>query len=120
MPDLNQCSDEATLAPARAQPQSSLNGSTSLDGPTAQILLPQVPRELVAGGFTDKPVDYARVYRAVLSGAIPAEQVTTNRWSILRGDLPVVARVLGLIPVAKTEKPSRARRISASAEHAVA
>ncbi len=74
------------------------------------IQLPLLARELVAGGFSTKPVDYHRLYHGALSGRFPAEQVTSNRWSVRRADLPKVATALGLMPEGKAEKPSRARR----------
>lgn len=108
MPDLKQHNRETLPAPVRAPSKSSLHGSADW------IRLTHLARALVADGFTDKPVDYARIYRAVLSGAIPAEQVITNRWSIRRADLPVVASALGLMPAAKVEKPGRAHRAAAA------
>lgn len=80
------------------------------------IQLPHLARELVAGGFSARPVEYHRLYRGVLSGLFPAKQVTTNRWSVRRADLPAVASALGLMP-SQVEKPSRARRSSATVEH---
>lgn len=68
------------------------------------ILLPQLARELVDGGFSTEPVDYNRLYRGALSAEFPAEQVTSNRWGIRRGNLPKVAAALRLV---QASRPSR-------------
>ena len=82
------------------------------------ITLPHLARELVAGGFSSQPVAYNRLYRGVLSGLFPAEQVVSNRWSVRRADLPKVAAAFGFMPTAKVNKPVRAAR--AAVEHATA
>lgn len=84
------------------------------------IPLTRLAREFAAGGFTDQPVNYAQVYRAVVSGAIPAEQAVSGRWGVRRADLSAAATALGLTPAPKTGKPGRPRRSSATIEHAVA
>lgn len=91
-----------------------LLGSTSLTGPDDRIPLTQVARELVAGGFTVEPVEYIRVYRGVLSGAIPAEQTVSGRWNIRRADLSAVATTLRLTPAPKVGKPARAPRAASA------
>ena len=65
---------------------------------TDRIGAPQLARALIAGGYTDQPVGYGPIYRGILSGAIPAEQVNSNRWTVSRADLPKVAAALGLRP----------------------
>jgi hypothetical protein len=69
------------------------------DNTDDRILLTKASYELLAGKFTDKPVDYTRVYRGCLSARFPAEQNAVGRWSIRRRDLPAVATALGLTPV---------------------
>lgn len=65
-----------------------------------RLALLQVNRELMARGYVAQAArapGYARLYRAVIDGAIPAEQIGKS-WSIRRGDLPLVAAVFGLVP----------------------
>lgn len=65
-----------------------------------RIALLQVNRELMAHGYVSQVAQapgYARLYRAAIDGAIPAEQIGRS-WSIRRGDLPKVAAVFGLVP----------------------
>jgi hypothetical protein len=76
------------------------------------IALTALSRELLAGGFSDKPVEYARLYRGCLSARFPAEQSKVGRWSLRRRHLPAVAAALGLTPVTDIPPPSR-RRIAA-------
>jgi hypothetical protein len=63
---------------------------------TDRIGAPQLARALIADGWADRPVPYGAIYRGILSGAIPAEQVSSNRWTVSRADLPKVAAALGL------------------------
>lgn len=60
------------------------------------VPLTHVVFALIALGYRCDALTYPHVYRAVLSGQIPAEQRTTNRWSVRRADLPKVAEVLSL------------------------
>ena len=79
-----------------------------------RIALLQVNRELMARGYVAQAAQapgYARLYRAVIDGAIPAEQIGRS-WSIRRGDLPLVAAAFGLVP------PSAASAHHAAVEHA--
>ena len=90
--------------------------NSNLRSTSARILLPQVSRALIAAGLTDKPVNYIKLYRSVLSGAIPAAQMTANRWSICPNDLPLIASVLGLTPATPAQPPEgRAPHASSSA-----
>ena len=82
------------------------------------IALPHLARELVASGFSSRPVAYDRLYRGVLSGLFPAEQVTSNRWSVRRSDLPKVAAAFGLAKASAPNPTVRAPR--AAVEHAAA
>lgn len=61
------------------------------------VLLTHLPRELApAAKRAGKPAPtYARCYRAVLDGTIPAEKVG-REWQVADVDLPTVERVLGL------------------------
>ena len=77
-----------------------------------QIPLTFVSRELLVGGFSAVPVDYARVYRGCLSARFPAEQSVVGRWTVRRRHLPAVAAALGLTPVSDIPQSSR-RRIAA-------
>ena len=70
--------------------------STTLSAGTDRIGAPQIARALMADGFTDQPVGYGAIYRGILSGAFPAEQMSGNRWTVSRADLPKVAAALGL------------------------
>jgi hypothetical protein len=76
------------------------------------IALTKLSRELQAGGFSDRPVEYGRAYRGCLSARFPADQDVNGRWGVRRRHLPVVAAALGLTPVLETPQPSR-RRIAA-------
>ncbi len=76
------------------------------------ILLTFVSRELLVGGFSAVPVEYARVYRGCLSARFPAEQSVVGRWAVRRRHLPAVAAALGLMPVSDIPPPSR-RRVAA-------
>ena len=78
-----------------AKPQIKMVEIGSKDLPE-RIPLSGIPRALIAAGFTDRPVGYNRLYRLIVSGAIPAQQTMTNRWSVQSRDLPFVASVLGL------------------------
>ena len=62
-----------------------------------RVALTHLLRELYAAGYSG-PSSYDRAYRKVLNGAIPAEQVTSNRWEVLRANFPVAAAALGLNP----------------------
>ena len=79
-----------------------------------RIALLHVNRELMACGYAAQVAQapgYARLYRAVIDGVIPAEQIGRN-WSIRRGDLPKVAAAFNLAP------PSAASAPRAAVEHA--
>jgi hypothetical protein len=77
------------------------------------VPLPHVSRALLAGGFTDQPADYTRLYRGVLSSRIPAELMTSNRWGVRPSNFPKVVEALGLAPSTEPKaKPSRAKRAS--------
>jgi hypothetical protein len=60
-----------------------------------RIPLSNVPRHLAA--FEGSRPSYAAVYRAVLDGALPAEQ-TRGRWFISPADLDTIARHFGMTP----------------------
>jgi hypothetical protein len=53
-----------------------------------------VPRALLDGKHTKKPVSYKRLYAAAVEGRIPAEQSDNGRWSVADPDLPVIAETL--------------------------
>ena len=76
------------------------------------IALTALSRELLAGGFSNEPVEYARLYRGCLSARFPAEQNNVGRWALRRRHLPAVAAALGLTPVSDIPPPSR-RRVAA-------
>lgn len=73
------------------------------------IALTVLSRELMAGGFSDKPVEYQRLYRGCLSARFPAEQSEAGRWGVRRPHLPDVAAALRLTPMAPTSR----RRVAA-------
>ena len=60
------------------------------------IRLTHLAPELVRSGLAERPPSYQRLYKGVLSGMFPAEQSDVGRWSVRRGDLPLVASALGL------------------------
>ena len=76
------------------------------------IPLTVLSRELLAGGFSNSPVEYARLYRGCLSARFPAEQSNVGRWALRRRYLPAVAAALDLTPVSDIPPPSR-RRVAA-------
>ena len=109
MPDLDL---RAENAPPASAP---VTAETDLPWPGGRIPLTRVPRALIAHGFTSRPIPYLWLYKAAVSGAIPAEQVTTNRWSVHPDDLPAVATGLGLLPPTPAQPPEvRAPRAAAS------
>lgn len=61
--------------------------------------MPHVLREMFADKWTGRS-SYDRLYRAVMSGEIPAEPVGDKRLGIRRRDFPTVGKVLGLNPPA--------------------
>ena len=93
MPDLE------LLASDRSVVRSHLHASA------APIPLSGIPRALIAAGFTSGPIGYNRLYRLIVSGAVPAQQTMTNRWSVQSSDLPLVASALGLTPVVLAQPP---------------
>jgi hypothetical protein len=58
-----------------------------------RIPLSNVPRHLAA--FKGARPSYTAVYRAVLDGALPAEQ-TRGRWFVSVDDLPEIAEHFGM------------------------
>jgi hypothetical protein len=79
------------------------------------IPIKYLARELVRGGFTDEPTEYARIYRGCLSARFPAEQDASGHWAVRRRHQPAVAAALGLKPPDATAPPRRARRTAAIA-----
>jgi len=61
------------------------------------VALTRLSRELRALAADGRTVpSYARLYRGVLNGEIPAEQDASRRWWIARDALPDIARQLGV------------------------
>lgn len=83
-----------------------------------RIGMPRTLREMLADGWTGHAT-YDRLYRAVMSGLIPAEPAEngSNRLEIRRRDFPVVGSVLGMKPPASHASASPAR---GGVPHAVA
>lgn len=50
-----------------------------------------------------------RLYKLVLDGRIPAEQVR-GRWYIDPANMPMIAEVLGIVPAGAAKSPRSARR----------
>ena len=86
MPDLGSLASDHTVAKSHTYASAT------------PIPLSGIARALIAAGFTTRPIDYNRLYRLIVSGAVPAQQTMTNRWSVQGSDLPLVASALGLAP----------------------
>ncbi|RKK03313.1 hypothetical protein EBE87_25935 [Pseudoroseomonas wenyumeiae] len=70
--------------------------------------LSRVPRELAAiasGG----PVEYHHVYKQVLNGNLPADNIR-NRWYVLKSDLPAIAAAFGMTLRQTLSEPTRRQR----------
>jgi hypothetical protein len=66
--------------------------TTTTEANMFDIPLSQGPREIRSA--TGKSVTYAKLYRAVLDGDVPA-QTKNNRWFLDREALPSIANLLG-------------------------
>lgn len=104
MPDLGSLASDHTVAKSHTYASAT------------PIPLSGIARALIAAGFTTRPIDYNRLYRLIVSGAVPAQQTVSNRWSVHPADLPLVAAALGLTSAGSAPSPEvRAPRATASA-----
>jgi len=60
----------------------------------ARIPLTQLPTVLLERNYTQKPVNYKRVYAAAVSQVIPAKKGDNGRWDVGEDDLPKIAEIL--------------------------
>lgn len=58
------------------------------------LMLTDVPRALK--DLTGTGIQYQKLYRHIIDGAIPAEKSLSGRWFVRRADLPEIAKTLGL------------------------
>jgi len=92
---------------------------------TDRIPLPQLRQELRDAadrlGFEVSALDRVKhraMHAAVLDGILPA-RCENGRWSVSRADLPKIAETLGVMPVRRPGRPTKASSASIGATAAV-